>query len=168
MSRTTRSRRSVDVRSIVGRLIVMALIAGACWAIGLDLANALAIAVIVVSLYSLRALLGGEPDGWPAEPETAHDEGTRREVARLSWGLQGQDDRVDRWSAQRLHGLAARRMADHGLDLDSRDDVAACRRLLGDATYTALSLDPNHLPRYAQFVAALEVVERLTPEEPPR
>lgn len=156
------------VAGLVGRLIVVAAIAAICWVIGLDLANGLAVGLFVVTIYSLRVLAGGEPEEWPAPPDEAHNEGTRREVARLSWGLQGQDDRVDRWSAQRLHALAAHRTADHGLDLDSRDDADGCRRLLGSATYDALSLDPNRLPRYAQFVAALDVIERLTPEETSR
>ncbi|GAA3608577.1 hypothetical protein [Microlunatus ginsengisoli] len=167
-TRPIRGAIGLSPGAMAGRLLVVAAITGLGWLIGLDLANASAIGLVVVAIYSLRALVGGEPEGWPAEPESARNEGTRREVARLSWGMQGSDDRVDRWSAQRLHGLAARRMAEHGLDLDSSDDAAECRRLLGATTFDALSLDPNRLPRYAQFVAALDVVERLTPEETPR
>ncbi len=155
-------------RAVIGRVAVGALIAGACWAIGLDLSNGLTIALVVIALYSLRGLVGGEDETWLPAPESAHNEGARREVARLSWGLQGSDDRVDRWSAQRLHALAARRAAEHGLDLNAPEDAAGCRQLLGSTTYDALSLDPNRLPRYPQFVAALDVVERLTPEETAR
>jgi hypothetical protein len=153
---------------IVGRVVVAAVITGACWVIGLDLANAVALAVFAVALYGLRALAPGETDAWQAEPETAHNTGTRREVARLSWGLHGQDARVDRWSARRLHALAARRLAARGLDLDAPQDAAECRRILGTPTYDALSLDPNNLPRFADFVAALDVIERFSLEEIPR
>jgi hypothetical protein len=157
-----------SVGGIVGRLVVAALITAACWVIGFDLANSVTVAVFAVALYGLRALAPGETDAWQAEPETPHNTGTRREVARLSWGLHGQDARVDRWSARRLHALAARRLATLHLDLDAPDDAAECRRVLGGRTYDALSLDPNNLPRYADFVAALDVIERFSFEETPR
>jgi hypothetical protein len=149
-------------------VLVGALLTAACWVIGLDLASSLTLAVLVLTLYGLRGLVSGESESWPPEPESAHNTGTRREVARLSWGLHGQDDRVDRWSASRLHALATRRLAERGLDLDDRRNEAECRRVLGGAVYDALSLDPNRLPRYSSFVAALDAVERLTPEETPR
>ena len=166
MTRAGRGRSIAG--AIVGRVVVAALITGFCWAIGLDLANAVALAVFAVALYGLRALAPGETEEWQPEPETARNAGTRREVARLSWGLHGQDARVDRWSARRLHLLAARRLATLGLDLDAPEDAAECRRILGGTTYDALSLDPNNLPRYAAFVAALDVLERFSLEETPR
>jgi len=156
------------VRVIVGRVVIAGMITGLCWVIGLDLANAVALAMFAVALYGLRALAPGESEDWQPEPETARNTGTRREVARLSWGLHGQDARVDRWSARRLHALAARRLATLGLDLDAPQDAAECRRILGGRTYDALSLDPNNLPRYADFVAALDVLERFSLEEIPR
>ena len=156
------------VRVIVGRVVIAGMITGLCWVIGLDLANAVALAMFAVALYGLRALAPGESEDWQPEPETARNTGTRREVARLSWGLHGQDARVDRWSARRLHLLAARRLATLGLDLDAPEDAAECRRILGGTTYDALSLDPNNLPRYAAFVAALDVLERFSLEETPR
>jgi hypothetical protein len=157
-----------SVGGIIGRVVVAALITGVCWVIGLDLANSVAVAVFAIALYGLRVLAPGETDAWQAEPETAHNTGTRREVARLSWGLHGQDARVDRWSARRLHALASRRLAARGLDLDAPQDAVECQRILGTPTYDALDLDPNNLPRYADFVAALEVLERFSLEETPR
>jgi hypothetical protein len=153
---------------VLGQVLVGGLITGACWLIGLDLATSITLALLAVTLFGLRALVPGEPESWPPEPESAHNTGARREVARLSWGLHGHDDRVDRWSARRLHALAAQRMAERDLDLDADSDEAECRRLLGSAVYDALSLDPNQLPRYASFVAALDAVERLAPEGGPR
>lgn len=144
-----------------------ALTAGA-WLIGLDLAAAVSIGLFAAALYALRWLTGGDTDAWIPEVETSHITGTRRDVARLSWGLHGRDARVDRWSATRLHTLAAHRLADRGLDLDDPDDADACRAVLGGRTYDALTLDPNRLPRLPEFVAALDVVERLTPEETSR
>ncbi len=160
--------RSGTARAVAGRALTVALIAGACWAIGLGLANALAVGVFLAALYGLRAMAPGEDESWPAEPETPRNSGTRREVSRLSWGLHGQDSRVDRWSARRLHALAGRRLASRGLDLDAPQDTAACRQILGSRTYDTLSLDPNNLPRYADFVAALDVIERISLEETPR
>jgi hypothetical protein len=151
---------------VVGRVAAAGAVTGACWAIGLDLASSLSIALFVLVVFALRGLPAGAVDSWQPEPESARNAGTRREVARLSWGLHGLDARVDRWSAGRLRTLAARRLADRGLDLDDPADEAGCRQVLGSQAYAALSVDPNNLPRYSTFVAALDVVERLTPELP--
>lgn len=138
------------------------------WLIGLELPAAASIGLFAAALYALRWLTGGDTDAWIPEVESSHISGTRRDVARLSWGLHGRDDRVDRWSASRLHTLAAHRLADRGLDLDDPDDADACRAVLGGRTYDALTRDPNRLPRFPDFVAALDVVEGLTPEETSR
>jgi hypothetical protein len=161
----TRPAGLPSVGGIIGRVVVLGVITSGLWVIGLDVANSLTIALIVLTFFSLRALVSGEPETWEPEPETSRTSGTRREVARLSWGLHGQGDRVDRWSASRLRKLAARRVAVHGLDLDHPEDEAECRRLLGSATFDAVRLNPNRLPPYRDFVAALDSVERLARQE---
>ncbi len=164
----TRSGPGIRAARIVGRTLVAALIAALGWLIGLQPANALSLSVFALALYALRGLTPGEVDNWRPEPDTTHNTGTRREIARLSWGMHGQDARVDRWSTRRLYALAARRLSVRGLDLGASEDSAGCRRVLGDQTYDALKPDPNNLPRYTSFVAALDVVERLSLEETPR
>lgn len=151
--------------AVLGRVVVGGIVVALGWVIGLDLPMCLTLGLLAIGLDGLRLLLGGEEEVWRVEPDPQRNVGTRREVARLSWSLHGLEDRVDRRSAVRLHDVAAGRLAERGLDLDSPDDESACRRILGDQPYATLRIDPNHLPRYTAFVAALGVVERLTNEE---
>jgi hypothetical protein len=151
--------------AVLGRVVVGGIVIALCWVIGLDLAMCLTLGLLTIGLYGMSLLAGGEEEVWRTEPDPERNAGARREVARLSWSLHGLEDRVDRRSAVRLHDIAAGRLAEGGLDLDSPEDESACRRILGDQAFATLWIDPSHLPRYAAFVAALGVVERLRNEE---
>ena len=76
---------------------------------------------------------------------------------------------MDRWSARRLHALAGpaagRPWASTSTRRTTQPSVGGSSAA---RTYDALSLDPNNLPRYADFVAALDVLERFSLEETPR
>jgi hypothetical protein len=131
------------------------------WAIGLDVVHALVLASVLVALIGLRRAPAVNSDQtWPDDGETRSDTGVRREVARLSWSMQGYESRVQRQSVRRLHDIAVFRLSEQGLDLDDPRDYLACLSVLGERTYRVIS-EPDERPLYADFVAAVGTVEKL-------
>jgi hypothetical protein len=157
------------VRRAVGPLVAAGVISGLVWVVGFDWATSATLAASILGIFTLRHVLGsGTNVGWRERPEGDDLTGARREVARLSWSMHGLDARVDRRSVERLRAVAAARLAEQGLDLMTEDDDAGCRRILGDQALATLTAHPNHPPRFDAYVAAVDVVERLTPKEHPR
>lgn len=139
----------------------LALTVGLLWAVGLDLMHALILAAAAVAVVGLRNPPAVNTDqGWPADDDTRTDTGVRREVARLSWSMQGYESRVQRQSVGRLHRIATYRLAERGLDLDDPRDYLACQSVLGERAYSVVS-EPEVRPLYADFEAAVTAVERL-------
>lgn len=131
------------------------------WAVGLDLVHALVLSAGVVAVIGLRRAPAVNTDqSWPSTTESRSDSGARREVARLSWSMQGYEARVQRHSARRLHDIAAYRLGERGLDLDDPRDYLACQAALGELAYRVVS-EPAERPLYADFVAAVTSVEQL-------
>jgi hypothetical protein len=169
MSTRFLSAPGANWRRALGPVLAVAIISTGLWVIGFDWPLSLAAAGPLVAVFALRRALGTGTDvAWRESVEGETMSGTRREVARLAWSMHGLDARVDRRSVERLHAVAAARLAEHGLDLMTADDEAACRRLLGDATFATLTAHPNHPPRYDSYEAAVGVVECLTGENPLR
>ena len=154
-------------RLLVGVGCVLGL-AGLLWLIGLDVLHALALAALLAALVGLRSSPAVNLEqGWPAEDEVRADTGVRREVARLSWSMQGYESRVQRQSVRRLHDIAAYRLSVQGLDLTDPRDYLGCQVALGERAYRVVS-EPDERPRYADFVAAVAAVERLAEVRPGR
>lgn len=131
------------------------------WAMGLDLGHSVVLAAALVALISLRhAPAINAEESWPDEGDSRSDVGARREVARLSWSMQGYESRVQRHSVRRLHEIAVFRLDVQGLDLDDPRDYLACQAALGERAYHVVS-EPDERPLYADFVAAVSAVERL-------
>lgn len=144
-----------------GVVVTATVVGGVAWFFGVDLLHALLLAMATATLGGLLLLLKIDgTDGWPLHDDTGHDQGARREVARLSWSLSG-ESRVERRSVRRLRELALGRLAEQGLDLDDRADEAECRRLLGDLAYDTVAPDQRNPPHYRDFVHTLSAVERL-------
>lgn len=132
------------------------------WFMGLDVVHALALGAAVAALIGLRRLPAADtPQDWPNDSAVRSDAGARREVARLSWSIQGYESRVQSLSVRRLHDVAAYRLGERGLDLDDPRDFPACQTALGERAYRVVS-EPGEQPWYADFVAAVAAVERLT------
>ena len=102
---------------------------------------------------------------WPDPGDSRSDVGARREVARLSWSMQGYESRVQRQSVRRLHEIAGYRLGERGLDLNDPRDYLACQAALGDRAYRVVS-EPDERPLYADFVAAVGAVEKIGAEAP--
>ena len=137
---------------------------GAClllWIMGLDIIHALALGAGLIALLALRrAPAVNDHQGWPEGGDSRSDVGARREVARLSWSMQGYESRVQRQSVRRLHEIAAYRLGEGGLDLDDPRDYLACQAALGEQAYRVVS-EPDERPLYVDFVAAVAAVEKL-------
>jgi hypothetical protein len=150
----------------VRRAVVMAIVGILCWGsllwvMGLDVGHAIVLAAALVALISLRhAPAINADENWPDQGDARSDVGARREVARLSWSMQGYESRVQRHSVRRLHEIAVFRLDGQGLDLDDPRDYLACQAALGERAYRVVS-EPENRPLYADFVAAVGVVERL-------
>ena len=89
-------------------------------------------------------------------------QGVRREVARLSWGMQGIEARVDHRSVTRLRESARRRLAGSGIELDEPADADRARERLGALPYQVLTSDRNFRPSFDQFARTIAAVESLT------
>ena len=153
---TADARRAAGM-SAIGLLVGTALL----WAMGLDVVHALALAAGLVALIGLRRAPAGNADqGWPGGSDERSDVGVRREVARLSWSMQGYESRVQRQSGRRLHAIAAYRLGERGLDLEDPRDYLSCLSALGERAYRVIS-EPDERPLYADFVAAVAATERL-------
>ena len=149
--------------TVIGTLVVAAILAGASWLVGLDPLKCLLVAIAVALCGAFRLYVDfGDNASWPEQADRSRDRGARREVARLSWTLQGYASQVDARSARRLHGLVAAVMAELGLDLDRSEDVERCRRLLGERAYRTLAEDRPH---YDEFVHVLDRLEHLLSTE---
>ncbi|HLT60029.1 MAG TPA: hypothetical protein VK020_02500 [Microlunatus sp.] len=143
----------------IGSLVVAAIVAGAAWLVGLDLLKCLLLAIAVALCGTFRLFTEyGDNAGWPEPEDRGRDRGARREVARLSWTLQGYASQVDARSARRLRTLAAAALAEHGADLDRPEDQDRCRRLLGDRAHRTLAADRPH---YDDFVHVIDRLEHL-------
>ncbi|MFT4165223.1 MAG: hypothetical protein QM650_08265 [Microlunatus sp.] len=144
------------------------LVGGLLWLLGLDVPHAAVLAATLATVVGLRRAPAVNLDqSWPDDSELRADTGVRREVARLSWSMQGYEARVQRQSVKRLHDIAAYRLGEQGLDLEDPRDYLACQLALGERAYRLIS-EPEERPQYADFVAAVTAVEKLTTTPPQR
>lgn len=145
--------------TVIGTLVVAAVLAGAAWLVGLDPLKCLLVAIAVALCGAFRLYAEyGDNARWPEQTDRSRDRGARREVARLSWTLQGHASQVDARSARRLRGLAAATLAEHDADLDRPEHADRCRRLIGERAYRTLAVDRPH---YDEFVHVLDRLEKL-------
>ena len=165
----TRRRRTDRRRWWTGQMLAFsaASLLGAgllLWILGLDVIHALALGAGLVALITLRrAPAVNAHQGWPDGGDARSDVGARREVARLSWSMQGYESRVQRQSVRRLHEIAVYRLGEGGLDLNDPRDYLACQSVLGERAYRVVS-EPDERPLYPDFVAAVAAVEKLGTE----
>ena len=156
-------------RRLVTATIAGALLSGLGWVVGLDWPHAALIGICLVAAVGLRRVPSDSVDpSWAPRADERADHGVRRDVARLSWYLQGHESRVERTSVRRLRAIAVRRLGERGLDLDAAADEAACRSLLGARAHAVLTAEPHRRPPFDDFLAAVDAVENLSPHEASR
>lgn len=155
-------------RRLVVRDDVIALVAGlggvglTASIVGFPWWQAATAGLLAAVLIGLRRLGADEDEWWPVRHREGWADGARRDVARLSWSMQGFDAKVDSRTARRLSELAAGRLAERGLDLTNPADQPAIVALLGYPTHRVVS-QPDDPPPYPIFVHALADIEGLHP-----
>lgn len=108
-----------------------------------------------------------DPPNWPEATILDQDHGARRDIARLSWSVSGNDRQVGRTLRLRLRQVALRRLARRGIDLTDPDMRDAAIEALGadgadgaDA-YRALDPDLREVIGLTTFISAVHAVESL-------
>lgn len=141
--------------------------------LGLRWPDALLLGLILFVLASAATSLeGGADDSWaPAPPEEA--DGTRSEVAALTWSFVGRDGRVSEVAVRRLRADATRRLARHRLvipgGLNARTEgsdadpevVARARALLGERAWATLTAPGGLMPSILEIAHCVDVIEGL-------
>jgi hypothetical protein len=156
MNPEERRRRRVALLWTMGGAVA---VAGLAFFAGVTLALSLLLSVTIVAVGAVVALLSGPHDErWP-ESKVVLRSGARREVARLSWSMEDDDGRVADVAVQRLRTLAARRLAERGIDLDDPADRSAAESALGPQGYRLLTEPGRHRPE--ALIRCARAIERL-------
>ena len=144
------------------------LVGAGAWVAGVSGAQSAFLASVVLTVGAGFAWIPSHDVSWPAR-RARRPEGTRSDVARLSWVLIGRKGAVGQAATQRLLVVAERRLARHGVDLHDPQDAAAAERLLGSGAYRVLRVvmdDTAHAIRYSAFVRLVATVEQLERHPP--
>lgn len=154
----------------VAASIVVGIIAAAVlWIFGVDAWFAVAVGCLLVTVGLVWAAYSGPTDvKWPEKKPTPLP-GTRSDVARLAWAFQGRHGSIREPGFRAVHDLASRRLARHGLDIDSPHDHAAVVALIGEQAYVTLHPRKGILPSFPAIthcVDALEAMDRTTMDQP--
>lgn len=163
----TRTARAVPALRVVGVGIGVGAVARL---LGFDLDHAifLGLGALVVTLAVVVVRLGGTAVAWLPDGPHGRD-GSRLEVASLSWALLGRDGRVSEQALRRLRTVAEGRLARHGLSMADVGDHEQIHALLGDTAWAVLTTRA-FMPSRREFercVRALELADP-RPADPPR
>lgn len=145
--------------SFTGTAVLAILVGVAAWVFGVSWVQSVFLASAVMTVGAGRALPLQNvswPDRRPRRPD-----GTRSEVARLSWRLTDRNGAVTPLAVRRLLSLAEHRLARHGVDLHDPGDAAAAERLLGSRAYRVVVGHPTGPIRYPAFVRCVAAIEQL-------
>ncbi len=150
-------------RTIAALIISGVVVPAACWILlGMPPEQCLFVGAVGVAVAALvRFPPDGFDIGFPEPPAPVRDRGARREAFRLSWNVAGREDRVGSTLISRLQQVAARRLADHGLQLHDPADQDRVIAQLDRASYRLLTLPPGSDASTRTFNHTLAVVERL-------
>lgn len=148
--------------------------------VGLGLAplDGLLLAAVVLVLGVVWVCLDvGDEHPWP-EVDVEETDGTRRDVAALTWTFLGRDGRVTEAAVRRLREVAARRLARHGVRLvgvtgragsawapDPVQDARA-RELLGDRAWATLAAHGGVMPSVGDIAHCVDVLDGLAAPTP--
>src|SRR5690554_6314006 len=141
-----------------------AVVAAVSKVVGLDLLHAifLGLAAVVVVLAVVVVRRGGARAAWLPDNRTETD-GSRLEVAALSWSLLGRGGRVSEGALRRLRAVARGRLARNGLDLDEPAHHEAIAALLGPAAWEVLTTTAD-MPSRRQYEQCVRALERAEPD----
>jgi hypothetical protein len=154
-----KARHRVLVTSIVLTVVVGAVsyLVGVGWWQCLLLASA---AAATGAVYLALTDLEADP-ALPPLDDSGRSTGTRRDVSRLSWVMEGHDNRVGAAPYRRLRAIATNRLALMGVDLADEDGRTAARALLGPVGYATLVEESLTTPTQRVFVDCVTLLEGL-------
>jgi hypothetical protein len=148
----------------IAALVAAAVVVPAMCLVVLGMPAEQALLIGAVALI-ITALVRFPPDGFdlefPDPPDPVRDRGARREAFRLSWNVAGKRDQVGSTLIARLQQIAARRLADHDLELSNPRDADRIVELTDRTTYQLLTAAPGSVSTSRAFEHALNAVERL-------
>lgn len=132
--------------------------------LGLDLEHAVFLGVgVVVGCIAVLALRGtGASTAWLPDDRRERD-GSRLEVAALSWALLGRNGRVTEGALRRLRTVAEGRLNRHGLSLHRVEDHDAIAALLGPTPWAVLTTRA-HMPGRREYEQCVRALEKADPQ----
>ncbi|MGT2426544.1 hypothetical protein [Amnibacterium kyonggiense] len=146
---------------------VAGLVGGAARVLGLDGPHAIAVGCGVFALASILLTQRSVVPPADLEPHDADPPtGGRRDLEQLAWSMVEHRTRIRGIAIARVRTIAARRLAEHGLDVRRPEDGAAVAALLGADAWAVLHPERDRPVTPRAFEAALQAVERLPPPAP--
>lgn len=156
-------RRRLSGGRITASIVVGVLAGALLWLFGVDTWFAVAAGFLITAIgLAWAAYSGPSAVKWPQEKPSPLP-GTRSDVVRLAWALQGRRGSVREPGFRALRELASQRLARHGLDLAAEEDRAAIVALIGEPAYAALHPVRGILPSFGAVtncLTALEAIDR--------
>ncbi len=150
------------VRTIV-MLSLSVVTAAICWYVGMDVAHAIAIAMVIAAVgFTWIAVPEHALPEW-AEEELRTADGVRFDVMRLSWMLRSRGRTIQTGGLRRAREIAKERVARFGLDLDDPADRTGIESLIGQGAYATLWPTADRMPRLNELVRCLDALDRLDP-----
>jgi hypothetical protein len=151
--------------SLAWTIILAILLGGGGYLIGLPGPLATLVALSVGVAGAALTIGGTVRDDRLPDPQIDLKHGARREIKQLSWNIGGDRRRLDEPAVRRLRGIAAARLAAHGVDLDDPRHRQQAEVLLGRSVYRVLST-PAGQPASVlmRCVAALDRLDARPPD----
>jgi hypothetical protein len=161
--------RALNRRATIRILLTALLIATVCWYFGADVWHSILIGGALTTLGSIGSIANDEPDfgntGWQSD-RPANRHGARRDVAQLSWSLQGSYGRVGSAAVQHAKRLARQRLAPYQLDLLEPADRPGIEQMIGHRAYAVLVRGERRPPFLRSFIHCLDALDALDPTRP--
>ncbi|MDQ2623667.1 MAG: hypothetical protein M3Y20_00760 [Actinomycetota bacterium] len=157
--------RALRTVVVPARILGMSVLAGGGTKIlGFDTEHAIlfGLAALVVSFVVVVLRRGGAPATWLPD-ENKEIDGSRLEVAALSWSLLGRGGRVGEGALRRIRAVATGRLARHGLSLERPADHEAIHALLGSTAWGVLTTRSD-MPSRREYEQCVQALERAVPE----
>lgn len=140
---------------------VVVTVVAVTFAVDLGHATSLGAGGVLLALV-LAHVREGESTTWP-EARWQETDGSRLEVAALSWSLLGRGGRVTEGALRRLRAVARGRLARNGLDLDDPAHHETIAALLGPAAWEVLTTTAD-MPSRRQYEQCVRALERAEPD----
>lgn len=122
----------------------------------------LALGTLLGSFVTVVVSRGGASASWLPEQHLSAD-GSRIEIAALSWSLLGRSGRVSEGALRRVRSVAAGRLARHGLSLERPKDHFYIRQLLGETAWYVLTTN-SEMPSRRAYEQCVQALERAQPD----